>query len=576
MSTDETFHSTFYNDRHLPRGVWLHGESSTFHDGSLSPIVRCAGRYPNHDRASGEVCDPMSVPDNDGEIEFYDDGYYGGPIDLSAMGICGKERDDFHRELLKSTPALEKEIRRRDDAERIPAEAAQKASQERARQRDERERQRQEAMTPDERKRELDGILQAIRRAAPKPATQPLAPQGMPLPPKPGAIVYEEAPAAELPLIFFDEARNAPVQRYHIKGVIAEGATSSVFAHPKKMKSTIVTDAGVHLAAGKDWRGHRIKEAKGVVYFAFERHIQVRQALTAYAIRDGLENLPFAIVPRLVNVLDPGCVEIFKAAIDRVQQRYGIEVALAVFDTWNKGIAAGGGNEDKAEHQNAAAANLRRLIEQLPALHCLTVGHAGKDIAKGERGSNATEGDRDVGFAVKGENGTHALEVAYANALPEGEVITTFGGELIEIGRNEDGEPVNSFIVSRQPVTAMPVGRATRKLTDAEQLALQALGEVLKTKGQLGGDIGARSVTLEDWKDQCIRTGAVAQDANTWRDLGRRQTGLIAKGRILVLDNRVRLVGDGVKGAPGNVIPLGPTSNFVVDTAGRAVPMPPK
>jgi hypothetical protein len=198
-----------------------------------------------------------------------------------------------------------------------------------------------------------------------------------------------------LPLIFFDEARNAPVQRYHIKGFIAEGATSSVFAHPKKMKSTIVTDAGVHLAAGKeDWRGHRIREAKGVVYFAFERHIQVRQALTAYAIRDGLENLPFAIVPRLVNMLDPGCVELIKNAIDRVQQRFGIEVALSVFDTWNKGIAAGGGNEDKAEHQNAAAANLRRLIEQLPALHCLSIGHAGKELAKGERGSNATEGDR--------------------------------------------------------------------------------------------------------------------------------------------------------------------------------------
>src|ERR1700722_15872580 len=154
MSTDETFHSTFYNKRHLPRGVWLQGDSSIFYADSLSPIVRCTGRYPNHDRASGEVCDPMSVPDNDGQIEFYDDGYYGGPIDLSTIGICGKERDDFHRELLKSMPALEKEIRRRDDAERIPAEAARKASEERARLRDERERQRREAMTAQERERE--------------------------------------------------------------------------------------------------------------------------------------------------------------------------------------------------------------------------------------------------------------------------------------------------------------------------------------------------------------------------------------------------------------------------------------
>lgn len=81
----------------------------------------------------------MQLPDWDSDIEFYDDTYYGGPIDLSAMGICGKERDDFHRELLRSTPALEKEIRRRDDTERADSEASQRASTERARLRRERE-----------------------------------------------------------------------------------------------------------------------------------------------------------------------------------------------------------------------------------------------------------------------------------------------------------------------------------------------------------------------------------------------------------------------------------------------------
>jgi hypothetical protein len=233
---------------------------------------------------------------------------------------------------------------------------------------------------------------------------------------------------------------------------------------------------------------------------------------------------------------------------------------VSVFDTWNKGIAAGGGSEDKAEHQNAAAANLRRLIEQLPALHCLTIGHAGKDVSKGERGSNATEGDRDTGFAVKGENGTHALEVAYANALPEGEVITTFEGELIEIGKNEDGEPVNSFIVSRQPV-AMHAAKATKTLTDKEQLVLEALTGALKAKGQLGGEIGGRSVTLHEWMEHCIRLGSVGQ--NPWRDLQRRQEGLLAKGRIFVLDDRVRLMGDGARGTatplptlPSNALPM--------------------
>jgi len=429
-----------------------------------------------------------------------------------------------------------------------------------------------------EHKREhlFDGVAQLVRVQS---GEAPLVPEHKPVqgaPAMPKQLTADELAkdraaaldAAALPLIFFDEALNAPLQKQIIKGVISEGTTSTVFAMPKRMKSTIITDMGVHLGSAAQWRGHRIPEKRGTVFFAFERALQVREALKAYKIRDGLENIPFAIVPKLVNMLDPACVDLIKHAVDRAEQRWGIACGLTVFDTWNKGIAAGGGNEDKAEHQNIAAANLRRLLEQMPVLHCMTIGHTGKDVGKGERGSNATEGDRDTGFKIIGEKDKYAMEVAYSNVLAPGEVITTFEGELVEIGKDEDGEPVKSFIVSRQPV-AMPAGKAAaRNLTDNEGLALQALGDVLKIKGQWGGEIGGRNVTLDEWKDQCIRAGAVAQDKNTFRDLGRRQVGLIAKGRIIVLDNRVRLAGGA--GLPtGNVIPMVPT------LPGNAVPMPP-
>jgi hypothetical protein len=414
-------------------------------------------------------------------------------------------------------------------------------------------------------RKSVESMFGGVAQLATAPPTAPAAPIGFPVPPLPA----EPNKPEELPLIFFEEVRNRQRLSWLIKGFLAEGATSSVFAPPKRMKSTIVTDAFVHVAAGaKDWRGHKIKEAKGVCYFAFERAAQIQNGLDAYRIRDGLEKIPFAIVPRLVNMIDPGCVDLIKNAIERTQDRYGIEVGAAAFDTWNKGIAAGGGNEDKAEHQNIAAANLRRLIEHFPKLHCLTVGHTGKEVSKGERGSNATEGDRDSGFEIVGDNGKFALQVAYANALADGEVITTFEGELIEIDRDEDGEIVKAFIVSKNGVV-VPIGkRASRSLTDNEDLALAALHEVLKTHGKRVPEmIGGKSVTLDEWLDQCMRTGAVTQDKNSWRDLGRRQTGLIAKGRIVVLDRRVRLA-DGNSGPapvltamptlPSNVIPLPP------------------
>src|SRR5262249_47943699 len=158
-------------------------------------------------------------------------------------------------------------------------------------------------------------------------------------------------------------------------------------------------------------------------------------------------------VPHLINMLDPGCVDIIHDTIAAVEKECSRPVGLAVFDTWSKGIAAGGGDENQAQWQNQAAANLRRLIEKRPALHCMTIGHTGKEKAKGERGSNATEGDRDVGVTIEKDGNQFTAKIAYANALPEGHPLTTFEGELVEIGKDGDGDPVEAWIVGKRLIT---------------------------------------------------------------------------------------------------------------------------
>jgi len=55
---------------------------------------------------------------------------------------------------------------------------------------------------------------------------------------------------------------------------------------------------------------------------------------------------------------------------------------LIVIDTYAKGIAANGGDEDKARDQNRAAANLRR-VQSLVDIHIALVGHTGKDESRG-------------------------------------------------------------------------------------------------------------------------------------------------------------------------------------------------
>ena len=90
--------------------------------------------------------------------------------------------------------------------------------------------------------------------------------------------------------------------------------------------------------------------------------------------------------------------------IRTAETHFGCPVGMIVIDTFNKGIAVGGGDEDKAKDQNITAANLRR-VHELTDVHIALVGHTGKDESRGARGSNAHLGDVDmmVQIAVDGE-----------------------------------------------------------------------------------------------------------------------------------------------------------------------------
>ena len=86
--------------------------------------------------------------------------------------------------------------------------------------------------------------------------------------------------------------------------------------------------------------------------------------LTAHKRRDNLGSLPIAVVSEVIDLLHRSCVDTILATIWEAEQHFACEVGLVIFDTYSKGIAAGGGDEDKAKDQNVVQANLRRLFDR--------------------------------------------------------------------------------------------------------------------------------------------------------------------------------------------------------------------
>jgi len=279
--------------------------------------------------------------------------------------------------------------------------------------------------------------------------------------------------ANSIRLSYFDECDAVTTKPWIMKGLFARGETSSWVAPPGAGKSALMTCAAVHVSANRDWRGFRSKERCGVLYLAFERADLVKRRLAAYA-KQGFTNLPIAIGDQIIDLMAPGCVDIILAAIREAEKRLGVKIGLIIIDTYAKGIAIGGGDEDKAKDQGKCLGHLRR-VQETSNVHIAIVGHTGKDESRGGRGSNAHQADTDVQVQISGEDAVKTARVIKGNDQPSG-ILLQFTMRSEVMGVDEDGDEITVGILSDDEISGIPAKtkwpRSLTQLSDAIAAAI--------------------------------------------------------------------------------------------------------
>jgi AAA domain-containing protein/DnaB helicase-like protein len=344
-------------------------------------------------------------------------------------------------------------------------------------------------------------------------------------------------------LTYFEGCSEPAPKLWLIKNVVARGEISSWIAPPGMGKSALLGDIGVHVATGSDWRGYRSKGAGGVVYLALERGDLVKRRLVAHARHAGLSSLPVAVSSQVIDLLNPACVADIVGAVREAEIHFGLPVGLVVIDTYPKGIAAGGGDEDKAKDQGKVLANLRRVLELVP-VHVAMVGHTGKDESRGARGSNAHLADADVMVQISG-GAIKTANVIKANDQPEGH-LTTFRLEAVALGIDDDGDEFSTSIVSADTYnSAADSPKKAPHLTNATRNALRALQEALADVGTAAAPsshipAGVTVVTVEQWRKEAYRRG-ISDGEDRARQLAFKRAcdALIATGLIGLFDGLV-------------------------------------
>lgn len=241
--------------------------------------------------------------------------------------------------------------------------------------------------------------------------------------------------------LYFTPWANAQLEAerpYLIDGVLETGSMIVTYGDSNTGKTFVALDQAYHIAAGKDWNGHKVN-AGAVVYVASEGGPGFFKRIEALKRHHGGKDVPFFTVPCLVDLYaDTGSTGPLVKLVREIEAIAG-KVALIVIDTLAR--AMGGGDENASTDMGKFVANCDRIRAATGAALNI-VHHTGKDKARGARGSSALRAATDTEIEI--DAGTMTMMKQRDAGKSDG---LRFTLDVLEVGRRADGEAITSCVV---------------------------------------------------------------------------------------------------------------------------------
>ena len=310
----------------------------------------------------------------------------------------------------------------------------------------------------------------------------------------------------------FGEIKPQLSSRFLIKGLLPANSKIVIIGQPGCGKSFFAIDAALHIAAGREWFGRKVT-AGGVVYVAAEGQAGVRLRIDAWKKFYGLENaeIPFALVPTPVDLLNPGGDLTNLSVVLQYLANLWNGIDLVVIDTLAQTF--GGGDENGAD-MAAYVANVARLADPHQCATAI-VHHQPLDAqSKRPRGHGSLWGAADTLLHVEGSKDSVARRITVVKQKdhdPGSDIL--FKLNPVELGIDEDMEPVTSCVIERADYSEVPRVRG-RKLSPKQQIALTALDRALEKGGITppteipdhvhSKELFSRVVDVSSWRSEAL------------------------------------------------------------------------
>jgi hypothetical protein len=307
-------------------------------------------------------------------------------------------------------------------------------------------------------------------------------------------------PTKLLDLVSFNDAAGSALDHSTkplIKGLLDEGALSVLYGESNVGKTFVAMDLAFHVATGMSWAERRTAQL-GVVYVAAEGGQGARRR--ARALQQRFQG-QYAGDPRFQFHLSG--VNLRSAEADLVPLIETVRacegVGLIVVDTLSRALA--GGDENASTDMGALVKHIDHLRLQTKA-HVMLVHHSGKERARGARGHSLLRAATDTEIEIA----DNEINVTKQRDL-DGNFRRAFVLDRVELGRDNDGDPITSCVVRLVSHTEKPAGEPT----DAEVEILSVLSSLHEKEASANGFkesaiVGAYAATYAPLSKEALRS----------------------------------------------------------------------
>jgi hypothetical protein len=278
------------------------------------------------------------------------------------------------------------------------------------------------------------------------------------------------------PMVAFKGVRMDLKRRnYLIKNLLPRSGLAVIWGPPKCYKSFWSMDVALHIARGRPYRGLRVQQA-AVIYIMLEGREGLgarKEALARHYGIDGGDDVPLYFITNILNLAK----QARELIIDIEAQLGSVTPGVIFVDTLNRSLV---GSESKDEDMAAYLAGAALLEQKFGCLVAI-IHHSGIDASR-PRGHTSLSGGVEVQLSVERVADLQVVvTVELAKDIPEGAQIAS-RLEVVELGRDVDGDPKTSLVVTPMDASPFKAGKAkpkTAKLAKSYRAIKAAINEAI-------------------------------------------------------------------------------------------------